>query len=348
MGAFSVKSIYHNQLINQMKLGFMNAFILLNALPAGLWAQSIKTDAVNKNVVQRTIIIDSLKKAESVEDVTQRVVEATYKSYPQQPGQPTIIINNIILPPDHSKQAYPAAPVQPQRTALSGEEDAAFQEWLRHRRSIKEGDEWKRDYSKEAYAEAEPSKNGFQERFKERAPRNSGTWVIPVVGIHASALEADLKNDEVSGRTGWNAGIDLRMRAKRFFVQPGLHYFNSSLDVTSKDSLSEARLIDGPRIHSLKLPVLIGIYLTKANSGFFKFNIKGGATANYLLSVDKSSQTQFGKDNLEEFSYGVNGGIGLEFGLITLDVSHEWGITRFFKDSSKHNNVLRATLGIKI
>ena len=77
-------------------------------------------------------------------------------------------------------------------------------------------------------------------------------------------------------------------------------------------------------------------------------NVKAGATGSYLLAVDNNDQKQFDKDNIEDFSYGLNAGIGLEFGLITLDISHEWGVSRLFKDSDMKNNILRATIGLKL
>ncbi|MFC0185260.1 hypothetical protein ACFFJX_23435 [Pseudarcicella hirudinis] len=44
----------------------------------------------------------------------------------------------------------------------------------------------------------------------------------------------------------------------------------------------------------------------------------------------------------------MNAGIGLEFGFITLDVTHEWGLTNYFKNDSQKNNILRVSLGFKI
>ena len=49
-----------------------------------------------------------------------------------------------------------------------------------------------------------------------------------------------------------------------------------------------------------------------------------GKTGSYLLQVNKSDLTQFQKSNIEDYSYGLNSGIGLEPGLFTLNVSHEW------------------------
>ena len=177
--------------------------------------------------------------------------------------------------------------------------------------------------------------------------KNSGVWIVPQVGVHGSDFKVDFSEDEASGQAGWNAGIDFRVHANRFFIQPGVHYFNSSVDVVSKDTLSTNNFTDGPRIHSLKVPLLVGLYLTRATQSFFKFNIKGGVVGNYLIDVDKNDLPAFTKRNMEEYSYGLNGGIGLEFGPIVIDLSHEWGMSNMFKTGDQKNNILRATLGVR-
>ena len=201
------------------------------------------------------------------------------------------------------------------------------------------------------HADPQPELNGesgFAQKLRELPARNSGLWIIPAAGVHASSFKTDFTDSDAKGRVGWNAGIDFRIRAKRFFIQPGVHYFNSSIGLTSKDSLSDAPLLSGPRLHSIKVPVLLGVYLTRATSGFFKLNIKGGASGNYLLAADQNDSKEFEKDNLETYSYGLNAGLGLEFGLLTLDLSHEWGISSVLKNSNAKNNLLRVTIGIKL
>jgi len=292
----------------------------------------------------------------SVKSITDRVIESTYKNYPQQPGQPSIIINNIIVPSDYERPAAKPADAmaqhamnQPGNVTHQDAEYEDFLRWRNERKSSQQGNYKAARRAEEVQQQDVPyQRMGFKDRFGEMPKRKSGLWVIPLVGIHASGFDADFTSSEAEGRTGWNAGLDFRFHAKRFFIQPGVHYFNSSLRLTSKDSLSSAPLLDGPRIHSLKVPLMLGVYLTKANSGFFKFNIKGGATGNYIIAVDKDSRGSFQKDNVEEYSYGLAAGVGLEFGVLTLDLSHEWGMSPFLKNSDVKNNVLRATLGLKL
>jgi len=337
-----------------MKNKFFYALLLAGSMVKNVSGQAqgkSQVSADTPKVLQNTVWLDSIRKQEAIRDIAQKVVEATYKNYPQQSGQPTIIINNIIVPPDYTRGSVSAPATAPQTSAVANvpdpKENEDYQTWLRERKYQKEAFGAHNNFDKN-HPVPEKEKGSFQTRFGERPPRNSGTWIIPVVGVHASVLGSDDNKDHESGRTGWNAGADVRVRMKRFFVQPGLHYLNSSMALIDKDSVAHTRFFDGPRIHSLKLPFLVGVYLTKASSGFFKLNLKGGVVGNYILAVDKNDLAQFTKENIREYSYGLNGGIGLEFGLISLDFNYEGGITKYFKDSNTKNNLLRITLGFKI
>lgn len=248
-------------------------------------------------------------RAAMTNEVTQKVLESTYRNYPQQSSQPTIIINNIVVPADYNrpKNAEPQPALVQQYSGRDREDYEDYKAWLRQRGTQKGNSPAESVHNSTAKQQnavetgtasgssARENRLTLKDRFGELPARNSGMWLIPMVGVHASGFEANFKDNEAEGRTGWNAGLDFRFHMKRFFIQPGVHYFNSSVRFTSKDSLSDAPLLDGPRLHSLKAPVMIGVYLTKANSGFFKFNVKAGAVANYVLAVDRNSVPQYSK-----------------------------------------------------
>jgi len=343
---------------DEAKLGSSSAGISSSVSAVQNSSNKISEPNTTSPAVTRNVNTDSAVVKGNPQPVTERIVESTYKNYPQQQGQPTIIINNIIVPSDYNQPKQ--APAQEMNRSQNNRSDRSdyddFKAWQRQRdkgntsagqNNISRSDSGSDVATTQDIAELE-ERLTFRERFGERQPRNSGLWVIPVVGIHASNFNADIKQGEADGRIGWNAGLDFRMHAKRFFFQPGAHYFSSSLQVTSEDSIASAPLLDGPRIHSLKVPVLLGLYLTRANKGFFKMNVKAGATGTYVLAVDKNTIAQFNKDNINDFSYGLNAGIGLEFGFLTLDITHEWGMSALFKENNIKNNVLRATIGFKL
>lgn len=342
-------------LVSQPSLAGTSATVNQAAAPAATERQAPTVMAYPSDPVAPA---EAPRQDDPARRIADKVIEQTYKSYPQQAGQPTIIINNIVVPPDYNNHpvASSAQPLpKPGSDPRETQDIEALKVRLNQLESMLAANQGKQNSAVTTMAPqpaAEPAgttqKLTFAQRFGEVKSRRSGLWVIPMVGVHASNFEADFADDEAKGRSGWNAGLDFRAHQKRFFIQPGVHYFSSSMDVTSKDSLSNAPLLKGPRIHSLKVPLLLGIYLTREQGAFLKVNLKGGATGTYVLAVDKNMQNRFTKDNIEEFSYGLNAGLGIELGLLTIDLSHEWGMSPLFKDDKSKSNVLRATIGIKI
>lgn len=305
-------------------------------------------------VHERRIVVDSLKNHEEASRLARQIVSETYRQYPQQSGQPTIIINNILLSTEAATQPKTAKDKarrgnDDRRDDSRTEQEGNDRDGKRRRddsndgrRNLVQGDSRRSDDNRRQ------DDLSWKERFGERPARTSGMWVIPVVGVHASGFEADFNNDRLTGRTGWNAGLDLRLHKRGFFLQPGLHYFNTSLKVDSRDSLQNVNLLNGPRIHSLKAPLLAGLYLTSPRQGFFKLNVKGGVVGNYVLGVDSNETPNYTIDNIERWNWGLNAGVGVELGFFTIDASHEWGMSRYFKDTGAKNNILRLTLGLKL
>ncbi|HEV7382603.1 MAG TPA: hypothetical protein VGN64_22560, partial [Dyadobacter sp.] len=123
---------------------------------------------------------------ESVKSITEQVVESTYRNYPQQGGQPNIIINNIIIPSDYEKKQGPEqarrAHMQDgiERRGMSENERSDYEEYLA----------WKKQKNTRMYQDSfepgsdalqpENRRGSFKERFEERQPRKSGLSVIPM------------------------------------------------------------------------------------------------------------------------------------------------------------------------
>ena len=119
----------------------------------------------------------------SVRSITDRVIESTYKNYPQQPGQPSIIINNIIVPSDYERPAAKHAEATPQRamnqSANVAHDDADYEDFLRwknERRSSQQGNYKVARRTEEVQQQEVPyQRMGFKDRFGEMPKRKSGS-----------------------------------------------------------------------------------------------------------------------------------------------------------------------------
>ena len=54
-------------------------------------------------VMERRIVVDSVKDNAEASRLARQIVNETYRNYPQNSTQPTIIINNILISPENAK-----------------------------------------------------------------------------------------------------------------------------------------------------------------------------------------------------------------------------------------------------
>lgn len=169
----------------------------------------------------------------------------------------------------------------------------------------------------------------------------------PKVGVNFSGVEAELQDITAEARVGWNAGVDLRIGDRALFLQPGLHYYNFT-----------ARLIEGvahpddvafseeTTIQSLKAPLNIGLRLTGDN-GLIGIQARGGVTPTYILGVDEKNGIDFDRSDLNDFTWGANVGVGMNFLFLTADLNYEIGLDDFFANAEGGNNILTLSAGLK-
>lgn len=169
----------------------------------------------------------------------------------------------------------------------------------------------------------------------------------PKVGVNFSGVEAELQDITAEARVGWNAGVDLRIGDRALFLQPGLHYYNFT-----------ARLIEGvahpddvafseeTTIQSLKAPLNIGLRLTGDN-GLIGIQARGGVTPTYILGVDEKNGIDFDRSDLNDFTWGANVGVGMNFLFLTADLNYEIGLDDFFANAEGGNNILTLSVGLK-
>jgi hypothetical protein len=179
------------------------------------------------------------------------------------------------------------------------------------------------------------------------APALAQVRVNPKVGVNFSGVESKLNDITAEARVGWNAGLDLRVGEGVLFLQPGLHYYNFTAQLMKEvNSPQDVNLEEETTIQSLKAPVNIGWRLTGEN-GLLGIHLKGGVVPTYVLGVDEKENFAFDKDQLTNFTWGANAGVGVELLFLTLDANYEIGMTDFFANTEGANNVLTISLGMK-
>lgn len=184
----------------------------------------------------------------------------------------------------------------------------------------------------------------------------------PKIGVNLSKINSDaIELSQQGVRAGLNAGIDFRFGGpdSRVFFQPGLHYYNVSsnfkLHTTDGAGTDQVQIDtkDIISVHSLKVPVDIGVYLTNRQNSAVNVQLNAGVTPTAVLGVGDNS-LQITKSDFESIYWGLNGGIGFDFSLVTLDFNYEHPLSDalnsieglYANGINGRNRVLTVSLGI--
>ena len=79
-------------------------------------------------------------------------------------------------------------------------------------------------------------------------------------------------------------------------------------------------------MHSLRVPLNAGVYLTGAETAV-RIRLNAGVTPSFILGVGDNN-LQIGADDFESINWGLNGGLGFDFTVVTLDFGYEHGLNR--------------------
>lgn len=165
-------------------------------------------------------------------------------------------------------------------------------------------------------------------------------------GLH-SVINPESKINTTSikgGKIGWNLGADLRY-GKFLFIQPGVHYFASSLNQEASDPSVEG-FKNSLRLQSLKIPVAVGLSPFNLDKSDFAFVVLAGIVPTFNLGI-RDNKDFIKNDDLTKVNWSGKVGAGLEFGAFVVGVDYEFGLNKIFEDADKKFSIIGATVGFK-
>lgn len=166
-------------------------------------------------------------------------------------------------------------------------------------------------------------------------------------GLH-SIINPEAKintNNVKGGRVGWNLGADLRL-GNHFFIQPGAHYYSSSLSQRAGSTTIED-FKNSLRLQSLKLPIVVGLSPFNLEKSDFAIVVFTGIVPTFNLGI-KDSKGYIHNDDLTKVNWSGKVGAAVELGSIVFGVDYEFGLNKIFKDGDKKFSVIGATVGLKL
>jgi hypothetical protein len=167
----------------------------------------------------------------------------------------------------------------------------------------------------------------------------------PKVGVNGSFLDVEYQKNEYQGRLGWHAGADLRFRGGWFMFHPGIHFMSTTTRLFQEgDNINEESIEEESTFQTLKTPISIGFFLT-GSDGLVKIHVRGGAVPTFLLGVKQKPRFSFLEDDLNDFTIGLQGALGIDIAFFTIDLSYEHSLSRFFAERDGENRLLMASFG---
>ena len=169
---------------------------------------------------------------------------------------------------------------------------------------------------------------------------------IPSVGLHGylnervDAINVAPADIELEGRSGWHVGADFRIGKKILYIQPGLHYYNTSSRITDLREVGIPQDLGKQNHVSLKIPVQAGLRL--GLNGTAAIHLQGGPVATASVK-EKLVNDLGGQRNL---AFGVMSGVAVDFLRFNVHARYEWGLTRAWENQSGTADVLSVGLGI--
>lgn len=170
--------------------------------------------------------------------------------------------------------------------------------------------------------------------------------IHPMAGVNFSRYDEGYEDKDIDGTAGLQAGLGLRF-GNQIYIEPAVMYFQNNNDVKIYETDAVDVLVEQreTKVKGLKVPVMVGVDLIADARNALR--IYGGPNLTYIA---ESNEQIFGNEEVEfnRAGWGINAGVGLDFGMLTLDLHHEWGLSDSFNDdfAQSRNNLLYLSAGL--
>jgi hypothetical protein len=149
--------------------------------------------------------------------------------------------------------------------------------------------------------------------------------INPQIGLNVSSFSNPPEGVEWNGNAGWNLGVDCRI-GDVFQFQPGLFFISSSTG-TKVEGL-EAEIEDDIKHNYLKLKALGAWNII--NGDDLKLRLNFGPAYDFLLSAKSKESDADLKDDFENGTFYLQGGLGIDIAFITAELGYMQGLTQTF------------------
>ncbi|MCK9616428.1 MAG: PorT family protein [Lentimicrobiaceae bacterium] len=164
-------------------------------------------------------------------------------------------------------------------------------------------------------------------------------------GFTSSKLNSDV--DETKDAVlGYQFGVFGRLSAKKMYIQPEIYFTKKGGELKADGGDTHYSIT----MNTVDIPLLIGYKL--ADAKLANLRVMAGPVASFVYdkNIDTKTGVKFPKNDLEDASWAIQAGAGIDVLMFTLDVRYEWGVKDIYKPSDQDfkNNIFLVSLGWKI
>ena len=177
---------------------------------------------------------------------------------------------------------------------------------------------------------------------------NAQTSFNPKIGLHISAIDGKFKDtSSLNSRVGWHVGLDIRKGSELFFLNPGIHYQVTSVDLKKeiKTGGSIQDLTGQTTIQSVSLPINGGLYLTGKDQALMRIYVHGGVLPAYIIGIKSVEKFELNPTEFNRFQLGLNAGVGVDLLFLHLGATYEYYLQDYFRNQTGKNRTLTLSLG---
>lgn len=148
--------------------------------------------------------------------------------------------------------------------------------------------------------------------------------INPQIGLTYQNMTDPPPGIEFNGAAGWMFGADLRI-GERFYVQPGAFFTRNRTVWSSGDTLQFEE--DVARTN-FRLKAMVGYRIVDSYQFDLRFAV--GPTYDVLLGVSEDDGFDLSKGDFSNGSFNIDAALGFDMGLVTLEPSVSFGLSRAF------------------
>ncbi|HMQ49306.1 MAG TPA: outer membrane beta-barrel protein [Saprospiraceae bacterium] len=170
------------------------------------------------------------------------------------------------------------------------------------------------------------------------------TTFSPKAGINFSSFTEEFDDKNLEGNVGYQFGFDLRF-GNQIYIAPGVHYFSTTSRVEEIGNIDVSDEKINFDIQGIKIPVYVGGDLIEDKG--LGLRLFMGPSFSFIIDKD-DDLIDFDDLILQDNTWGLNAGLGLDIGVFNFELQREWGMTNVFNvDGIKsRNNIIYLSAGL--